>query len=155
MECQHFLADENGNCIDCGQPVEGLPQISPEDLELIKKYSGMAHPIVIKVAPKEDLMGIIELADDTIREYEVQLLVLQDPNLPGQPKIQIIGNTIFRPTWEEIWNKITLRSYHGALMMGYHSSLTRWDEFLKDSMQLMREQGLSHRPQIIFPSFAE
>jgi hypothetical protein len=143
MECQHFLADENGNCIDCGQPVNGLPQLSPEDLELIKKFAGTQHPVVIQVtSPKEDLIGIIELADDTIREYEAQVILQQDPDCPGQPKIRVIGNTIFRQTWEEIWNRTVLKSYRGALMMGYRQSLSRWDEFLKDSIQLMQEQGL-------------
>jgi hypothetical protein len=142
MECQHFLADENGKCIDCGQPVEGLPQISSEDLELIKKYAGTEHPVIFRIAPKEDLIGIIELADDTIKEYESQLLAQEDPACPGQPKMRVIGNTIFRPNWEEIWNKVVLNSYRGALMMGYRQSLSRWDEFLKDSIRLMHEQGL-------------
>ena len=142
-ECQHFLADENGNCIDCGQPITGLPQLSAEDLETIKKYAGVTHPVIVRIpTPKEDLMGIIELADDTIRQYEEQVKLQEDPNVPGQPKIRVIGNTIFRQTWEEIWNRTVARSYRGALMMGYRSSLTHWSEFLKSSMQLMKEQDL-------------
>jgi hypothetical protein len=136
MECQHFLADLNGNCIDCGQPVSGLPQITPEDLELIKKYANSVHPVIVQISAQEDLMGIIEQADDAIREYETQLLTQQDPACPGQPKIRVIGNIIFRPTWEEIWNRIVMKSYQGALMMGYRQSLTRWDEFLKETVQV-------------------
>jgi hypothetical protein len=150
MECQHFIADENGLSVDCGQPVTGLPRISAQDLKLIKQITsnGLGHFIVTSCSPSEDLINIIQLADETIQEYETQMALQEDPNSPGNPKIRMIGNTIFRQTWEEIWKQVVLNSYQGALMMGYKHSVDQWDEFLRDTIEmgLKQQKLISNNP---------
>jgi len=130
MDCRHLSVDELGNCKDCGQTIE-------EYLAELSNINYLEFPSVeLPLVDLGDLKGILKLADSTIKTFECKLIELYDPNSSGQPKIRRIGNLIFRQTWNEIWNEIVAKSYPEAVRLGYRQSLSKWNEFLEDTVKV-------------------
>jgi hypothetical protein len=143
MICEHILADENGLCITCGLPAtDDAPRISPQEQALLAEVS-IDSIIALRIPHKADLPGICRLADLAIEEYAEELDTQRDLN-SAEPKLRMIGKTIHRPTWEDIWNRISMKSYVGAVMLGYRQPISRWDNFLRETViqGILRNSGL-------------
>lgn len=138
MDCSHVLADENGLCIDCGNPApDDTIRLNAADVRLLAE-SGGSKAVIIEVPPQADIPAIVKLAEFAIQEYQSQLIEMQDPADCKLVRICKAGVTFYRPTWLDLWNEIVQKTHMGALLYGYRSSRTRWNEFLKDTIQYQR-----------------
>jgi hypothetical protein len=128
-DCQHLVADLEGACLSCGKfTVEtSTPRLTLEEQALFERPQ---EPNTAGV--KADIMEICHQADLAIEKYEEEIEEQRDSSNPELPKLRLIGNAIFRPSWDDIWNDVVAQSYLKATMFGYCSSLTAWDTLLRE-----------------------
>lgn len=134
--CEHMLADMEGICIDCGAVVpEETLRISPEEIEFVRKQrSNNMEVYAVRRPMRANIPEIVKLADASITEFSDQMDMLRDPASPDQPRMKLVGGSMFRPSWEDIFNNVVYRSYMGAVMQGYRQGPKQWKKFLEDTI---------------------
>lgn len=132
-DCDHVLADENGFCIDCGSdaPADTL-RLSPEEIALLQVPPGQEF-LMVEVPAVVDIWAICQWANEAVEMYEAAIEHERDPEC-DEPKMRMIGCAMYRPTWEQIFNRIVSRSYPQAVMMGYRGRSENWAEYLQGTI---------------------
>lgn len=112
--CDHLDITDTGNCKICGiditnqEFIDSLPE-APENLN----YLG-------------DLMGIIQLAQATAREYARRNSVITNP------KFRWVGTQLMRTSSEALWADVLQPSFIVAKVLGYRGDCERWTEVCKE-----------------------
>ena len=113
LSCDHVNITDDGICMLCGvditsqEFVDSLPE-APEDLS----YLG-------------DLMGIIQLAQETAREYVKRCST-------ELPKFRWVGTQLIRTSPDEIWENVLPPTFVVAKCLGYRGNYGRWMDVCKE-----------------------
>jgi hypothetical protein len=112
-KCLCLIPDENGNCTNCGRPVD-LPNAEAPDLG--------------------NIVGICNLIDATAKAYARLLVANTDPGNPALPRLRLIGGVMMRIPHQMLCKEILGPSYKEARRLGYKGSLERWGEHVRDAV---------------------
>lgn len=119
--CNHSDITDMGICKSCGVDVTSKEFIDslPED----SNYLG-------------DLMGIIQLAQATAKEYLKR-------STDSKPKFFWVGTQLMRITSEMIWDDILKPSFIVAKELGYRGDHDRWASVCKDYIEIINNNPLN------------
>jgi hypothetical protein len=114
-ECPCMIPDENDNCLDCGRPIEGLPEVPPE-LNL------------------GDIAGIARLMDATAKTFAQLVRENTDPKDPTRPRLRLVGGQMMRLPHKMLFRDLLGPSYIAAKSLGYRGTFERWGEMIREAI---------------------
>ena len=130
MDCPCLIADENGNCVDCGKPIENpefrtsqFPDWKPLNKEFMDAYA---------LVDLGDIPAICTLAEATWKEYDRRATANEEPNRPQVPRMQFVDGRFMRIPFHQIWMEVVGGSFDEAKKLGYYGGYKDWQQLVKD-----------------------
>lgn len=129
-ECPCIIADDQGNCIDCGKSVNES-SVTAQQLRDLGVELGPRPAEDIEVPPLGDVVALHQLAHQTLNHVIQQMILNSDPLNPSQPRLRLMGGQMLRISFKDIWQAITKDSYIKAKILGYRGNEDGWRGIIK------------------------
>ena len=113
-ECPCVIPDENDNCLDCGKPIAGLPEVGDPHLG--------------------DIAGIARLMDATAKTFAQLVRENTDPKNPSLPRLRLVGGQMMRLPHKMLFKDLLGPSYVAAKSLGYRGTFERWGEMVQEAV---------------------
>ncbi len=119
-ECPCVIPDEKDNCLDCGKPIAGMPEVPPDlDLQM------------------GNIAGIAKLMDATARTFAQLVRENTDPRNPSLPRLRLVGGQMMRLPHKMLYKDLLGPSYVAAKALGYRGTFERWGEMVQEATPIL------------------
>ena len=127
-DCPHLIADDNGNCVDCGKPIDN-PEFHTSEFPNWNKNKFMDTYCLPDLG---NIPAICQLADDTWKTYDARATANETPGYPQMPRMQLVDGRWMRIPFQQIWQEVVGGAFDHAKQLGFLGDWASWQRLVKD-----------------------